>query len=334
MVSLQASKRWFRLIGLGLLALLLWQMDTGELATVLSWADFHFLAIAVFLNVPQITLKAFRWFWLLRSQRIRYGIWLATLSYFGSIFIGLVTPGRLGEFAKTLHVSRDCGIPMGRAFSSVLADRVFDLYVLLVVGGAALLSLMSWQTSEGLIGLVTLGLLLILPLVGLLHDGAFKWLETVSLRCGRVGQWLFAPHGWLLELRSGFRELALLSVLVAVVLSILAYAVFFGQSYLLARALGIKVGFIQVSYAVALGSLVTLIPISISGLGTREAAIVAYLGTAGVPAEMALAFSLLVFVTFYVAGGVMGAIAWWIKPVSWNMSPGISLAKYVRRSDS
>ena len=60
---------------------------------------------------------------------------------------------------------------------------------------------------------------------------------------------------------------------------------------------------------------VTLLPISISGLGTREAAIVAYLGTIGVPAEAALGFSLLVFVTFYVGGGLMGAAAWWVKPV-------------------
>ena len=43
---------------------------------------------------------------------------------------------------------------------------------------------------------------------------------------------------------------------------------------------------------------------------------VAYLGMVGVPAEVALSFSLLVFVTFYVAGGLMGALAWWVKPVT------------------
>jgi len=35
----------------------------------------------------------------------------------------------------------------------------------------------------------------------------------------------------------------------------------------------------------------------------------------GVPAEAALSFSLLVFLTFYVAGGLMGAVAWGVKPV-------------------
>lgn len=39
------------------------------------------------------------------------------------------------------------------------------------------------------------------------------------------------------------------------------------------------------------------------------------LGTVDVKAEAILDFALLVFGTFYVAGGLMRAIAWWVKPV-------------------
>jgi hypothetical protein len=95
---------------------------------------------------------------------------------------------------------------------------------------------------------------------------------------------------------------------------VLAYGIFFGQCYLLALALGLPLSYLQVSYTVAIGSLVTLLPISISGLGTREAAIIAYLATAGITGEQALGFSLLVFAAFYVAGGLFGAVAWLIKP--------------------
>ena len=67
-------------------------------------------------------------------------------------------------------------------------------------------------------------------------------------------------------------------------------------------------GFVTTSYAVALGSLITLLPISISGLGTREAVMIAYLGTAGISSEAALGFSLLVFFTFYICGGLIGLV--------------------------
>jgi uncharacterized protein (TIRG00374 family) len=271
--------------------------------------------VAIVLNVPQISLKVLRWQWLLRSQDIQYRLWPAYLSYFGSIFIGLLTPGRLGEFVKALHVSQDCGIPTARAFSTVLADRLFDLYALLLVGGAALLTLRGDPDVGRALGLAGLTVLLTLPLVVLLNRQAFGQLQALALRLGPWSQKLFISQGWLMQLRNGLRALTLPWLARAAGLTVLAYGIFFAQCYLLAMALGLSVGYAQVSYAVALGSLVTLLPVSISGLGTREAAIIAYLGMAGVPAEGALAFSLLVFATFYVAGGLMGAIAWWVKPV-------------------
>ena len=41
----------------------------------------------------------------------------------------------------------------------------------------------------------------------------------------------------------------------------------------------------------------------------------AYLGTVGVPAEAARGFSLLIFTTFYLAGGLMGTVAWVVYPL-------------------
>ena len=312
---MRSGKNWLRLIGFALLLLLLWQIDVRQLGAVLTQIAPLPLGVAIFLNIPQISIKAFRWRWLLRAQQTRYGIWPATLSYFGSIFIGLLTPGRLGEFVKAMHVNQDCCVPMGEAFSSVLADRLFDLYALLVVGGMALLSLTAWRDSNIMVGLALLALLLTLPLAVFLHEGVFGRIQRLGSHLGWPGRWLFASQSWLLELRTGLRQLSLPWLLAAVGLTVLAYTIFFGQSYLLALALGLKTGFVQVCFAVALGSLVTLLPISISGLGTREAAVVAYLSTVGVPAEVALSFSLLVFLTFYVAGGLMGAVAWWVKPV-------------------
>ena len=313
---MRSGKNWLRLIGLALLLLLLWRIDIRQLGAILTQVSPIPVGVAIFLNIPQISLKALRWRWLLRAQRTQYGIWPATLSYFGSIFIGLLTPGRLGEFVKAMHVNQDCDVAMGQAFSSVLADRLFDLYVLLAVGGMALLSLTAWRDSNGVLGLALLALLLTLPLTMLLHEGVFGRIQTLGSHLGRPGRRLFASQSWLLELRNGLLQLYLSWLLAAASLTVLAYAIFFSQCYLLALALKMRIGFLQISFAVALGSLVTLLPISISGLGTREAAIVAYLSTVGVPKETALGFSLLVFATFYVAGGLMGAVAWWVKPVS------------------
>lgn len=311
---------WIRWIGVLLLIILIWRIDFSDTFALLRKISLPLFALVILLNIPQVFIKSYRWRGLLHAQKIPYGILPAFLSYFGSIFIGLLTPGRLGELIKSLHVSQDCNVSKSRALSSVLVDRLFDLYALLLVGGAALLS--RSRSLGNMIALAESAVLLILPLVILLNGSLFHWLEKLAAKLGKWGRALFAPESWLVELRTALKELSIGVALLAMFWTVLAYAVFFEQCYLLAQSLKVNAGFLQISYAVALGSLVTLIPISISGLGTREATIIAYLGTVGVSSQLSLGFSLLIFVAFYVAGGLLGAIAWQMKPVDLNRIKG------------
>lgn len=306
---------WLRLIGLLLLGLLFWKLDIQGLGRVLQGTNWHLLLVAVTLNLPMVFLKSLRWQQLMRTQEIIYPIGKAYLAYWGSIFVGFLTPGRLGEFVKALYISRDCNVPVGRGLASALVDRLFDLYALLVVGAIALASLSSGHTILVVLLLVVGTLLLAFPLALIMNDDLFALIGMWGSR----QEWLkrmFESGSWLFELRVGLKKLSPYSLVVAMGMTIMAYGIFFGQCYFLSLAVGLSVKFFQVSYAVALGSLVTLLPISVSGIGTREAAIVTYLGTIGVPEEKALSFSLLVFSVFYIAGGLMGAVAWLLTPVS------------------
>ena len=280
---------------------------------VVEW-DLFLVIASLGLTPPLILIKTARWQGILRSQLVEFRIWSAYLAYFGSLFIGFLTPGRLGEFVKAVHVSEECGVSPTRAFSSVLADRLFDLYLLLMVGGVALIAVTSETLLSVIVGLM-LTLMLTVPVLFILDHGENTWPQKLRPpRVGRLGVALSALISWAIEVRSELRRLDGRRFLVAGALTLLAYMVLFSQGFLLALALGLDVGFVQVSYVMALGGLVTLIPVSISGLGTREAVSVAYLGTHGVSSEAALGFSLLVFLTFYFGGGLMGALAWWVKP--------------------
>jgi hypothetical protein len=306
---------YLRIIGLVILALLLLRLDVGQMVAAFATTSWPLLLLAVLLNIPQVAIRVLRWKQMLRVQQISYALLPATLAYFGSIFIGLLTPGRLGEFVKALYVSRDCNVSIGQAFSSVLVDRLFDLYMLVVVGGLALASIGLAHTVHQWLLFGLLVIMLVAPLIVLVSDRGFTRLIHLARRLVRKKTPALTKLGATVgDLRAGLRTLTPLTLLLGIMLTMLVYAVFFSQCYLTALAMGLHVGIVPISYAVALGSLITLLPISISGLGTREAAIIAYLGTVGVTAEQALGFSLLVFATFYIGGGLMGAVAWWIKP--------------------
>lgn len=316
-----------RATGLVVLAILLWQADLSHLVGQIQGAKWIIVAIAFLLNCPHILMKSQRWLLLLSAEGIRYRWWKAYLAYYGSIFIGLLTPGRLGEFIKALHVSKDCNVSTRRAFTSVLVDRLFDLYSLALVGGLALVALgMGSATVLTATLLATVGVLLI-PAALLWNRTTFRYLQSAGMRLGKVGRGLLGDDGWVTEIHDGLRQLTLPYLLVCALFTGIAYAIFYGQTYLLGLSLGLDAPFLTISFAVALGSLVTLVPISISGLGTREAAVVAYLGANGVPAQAALGFSLLVFAVFYVGGAVIGSVAWFIKPAQWGDAKRVPISQ-------
>lgn len=310
----QQRNNWLlRLSGLLLLVVLLARVNLAQVQNIFREANLWLILAAVLTILPLIFVKTIRWQGVLRAQATQLQTWPAFTTYFASLFIGFLTPGRLGEFVRALHVSQACKVSSAKAFSSVLADRLFDLYALLCVGGTALVILAASKAEY--VVLTGSVVLMTFPLIFFIHNTTYAWLQRFALKLGRPGRKLFSVGGWFYEMRLDLRRLDVSGLATAIGLTILAYAIFFGQCYLLAQALNLAVGFVTISFAVALGSLVTLLPISISGLGTREAVIVAYLGTVGVTAESALSFSLLVFVTFYVGGGLIGATAWWIKPM-------------------
>ncbi|HXF61981.1 MAG TPA: lysylphosphatidylglycerol synthase transmembrane domain-containing protein, partial [Caldilineaceae bacterium] len=196
-------------------------------------------------------------------------------------------------------------------------DRLFDLAALLVVGAAALVALPAAAGQAG----AALAIVLAVSAVSgwlLLDRRGVALLQTAGARLGPwASGWVGSPQSRLVQLHHALRALSPQTLVWAGALTALAYALYFGQCWLLAQAAGLPVGVGPVSYATALGSLVTLLPISISGLGTREATLILYLGAAGVQPESALGFSLLIFAVFYAGSGALGLMAWWLKPAPW-----------------
>lgn len=314
------SRRLLRLIGLVLLAVLLARADLDQLWIALRGADWRWVGLAIVGMFPMLLLKTLRWQVILGAQGVRMPLGSAYTAYFASLFVGFLTPGRLGEFIRALYVARETEASSAVGFSSVLADRLFDLYALLIVGGVAAVGLTAGSDAGP--ELLAVLVLITLPLLVYLNDRSYGLVRGVA---GWSGPWagrLLKEGGWLDEMRRGLKAVRGREAVLGSLLTAAAYALFFAECYCLALALGLPIGYRTVAFAIAFGSLVTLLPISISGLGAREAAVVAYLGTAGIDAERALVFSLLVFFVFFVLGGLFGAVAWLLKPVPVDAAAG------------
>jgi len=114
----------------------------------------------------------------------------------------------------------------------------------------------------------------------------------------------------------GLKELTSQKKMVVIVslLSMAAYLATIFQYYLIARLIGLKIDYVFLLFLVPILIFIEIIPLSISGIGTRDAALVFFLSALGIGAASAIsfAFSILVFNYLILLPGLI--LLFW-KPV-------------------
>jgi uncharacterized protein (TIRG00374 family) len=318
------NHRWLlRLFGLALFIFVLTRVDLAATWMALSKGRWGFFFLAVLFFVVNIGVKTGRWRVLLSGQGIDLPFAGLFAAYLGSSYIGLVTPGRVGEFVKAFYV-KNAGHSLNHSLVSALVDRALDLVVLLVWGYLGVyLYARTFGRAILFLNLLAMGSAIVL--------GVLWW------RVGWRRRLVAAMFDYLLPER--FRASARLEVdefvrecrrlsgrtlLAALSLSVGSWLVYFGIVYLLALTLDIRIDFFLLSLFFAITSLLTLLPVSVSGIGTRDAALVYLFGTVGLAAEEALAISLLVL-ALMAACGLVGLLAWlrWPIQVEWDGSAAL-----------
>ena len=298
-----------RSIGLLLFA---WLISTAEWARIgqlvfdinvskLYWLPF----ISIFL----IGLRTWRWNLLLGWRQLQLPAARAWSIYATGIFLGSFTPGRLGDLAKAAYLRQERGVSWEQATAPTLADRLFDVFFLLLLAGWALyhldlwtVDLLHWAGAVGIGGLV----------FALFFRSGLLWRRLCRfLQHCRAGEFVAALRHELRALLrwAGWRALALTA---------LAYGAYFAQTALLAEALGLALTLADVVAAITLIGLAAFLPISIAGLGTREGILALILVDKGVPhsLEAALMFSALFFFFCFVVPGTLGFVCWLKTPLS------------------
>lgn len=307
----RALKTAVRLVGPAILLFVLWRLqDPRALGRAILACDPLWLAGAILLNPVNIHLKVIRWQLLLRTRGIHYPTRRAWLSFLTSAYVAMLTPGRVGDVLRVQYLRHDADVPYSEGLASIVMDRLCDLYVL--SGFVAFAAVRYAQAIAGQLAWLTWGCLAAVvlgPLVLFVPGVAERTLGIVYRRVGRdpegkgLGRFLEAVRanvGW--------------PLLVTVPVTAATFLVNYVQGSMVARAMGIDVSFVDVMCLLAIASLLGLLPISVSGVGVREAFFAVLFPTLGYGAAVGVGFGLLVFVVIYVAITLMGFIAWQIAP--------------------
>lgn len=311
--------RWvIRLAGLIIFCIILVSIDIPATVQILLGADVILLTLALLSIFPQIFLKAWRWYLLMKMQNIRYPLKDAVIVYFAGLFLGTITPGRLGDFIKVQYL-REEGYSSGKSLLSVLLDRFYDIAALILVGYISIIYFIHYFSER--IFLVST-LLILVPVVAIIlySTGIVNKDHLAGIAA------MLSPKRYrdmilktLHDFFEDFSSIRTLPLIYAFILTVATWTLYFIMSYLFALALSIPVDFLYLAGCVAIAGFITLLPVSISGIGTREATFILLFGFAGISSESAVAYSALILL-MYVVNGFVGFLAWQKKPVRLNLS--------------
>lgn len=303
----------------GSTVLILWilhMINWQKMFEITRKASFSYL-IWAFLAI-QLTVLSSVWKWklLITNENGRENVSLLKLGrfYYIGLFFNNFLPGSVGgDVVRVYYLGRVTGL--SKAAASVAFERLTSGIALVAI---ALFSSFFLKTSKT----VTLAVLLVAGIVILLGllvyllikkgpkakmpnsdeviNTKFKGLNTVKKGFAQI-----------LQTIANYRRKGLFWWGMVSVLSILFQVGLAWINQLLFLALGIHIPWLALLMIITLISVITMLPVSVNGIGVREGSYVFFFQQLGVPSEMAVAVSLLFF--FLVSVSSLAGGLFWIS---------------------
>ena len=296
-------KRWIRpFISFGLLALLLWILPWEQVREafvrlpLIAWAG----VVVGFLLGHRLGVE--KWRLLVNAGRATLQRCDAVRCYAAGLFTNLCLPSIVGgDVLRAALASKATGRPEAAVLGG-LADRVSDtiaLLVLLVVGGALAHHVLPGWGKQALVFAVAIGLVIgavLFPM--LLRRPLKRWPARIRRPAGRA---LVALRRLMRQPRAGAA---------AFFLSIVIQATFVLLNAWMAHGIGVRIPLVAWFLVWPLSKLAALVPITLGGLGVREATLAALLVPFGVTPALGVVTALL-WQTVLITGGLFCGALWW-----------------------
>lgn len=305
------KSRYLGIIGIVILIYILLQIDLSRVLTILKTVDLFFLIIAVLVNPVVIVLMTLRWKYIVHTMGTDEKFKLFLIWILKGTFLGAITPGKIGDFYRAKYISKRTNLEVAKSLSSVIIDRILDISGLIflnIIGIFVILYIfdvnISWVVPIFISFVILFGMLIILKknLMKRLLKPAYKVFVPKDTKQKIVMHFN--------DFYAGISKMKFNNYLVGFMLTLAAWFATLLGIYFLARSLYISVSLLFIISMAPIALFLSALPISIGGLGTREAVYVFFLSSLSIESEYAVALSLMVFIFLYLVYVPIGIVTY------------------------
>lgn len=305
-------KKYSYFIGIAVFIFILWRIDLKKTITIIGQINLTYFLLAFLLVFLSFLIKIYRWNYIQKAQGVYYKFKDSFAMNMSSYVIGMITPGQIGELGKFMYLKKD-GHSTSKAVIGVFLDRIFDIALLIFWGIIGLF--LFFGPAKEIIWLSALILATIAVTVLFVKN---KRIRNRFLRIIAP----ITPKKYRNSLQSltetvinEMKKLSFGNYVFVTLLSAISWVFFFFQADLLMKAIGVTdIPFAYIALAATIARFISLIPISILGLGTREGTLLVLLAPYYISPESVVSFSFLIALTMLMIGFI-GLFFWFKKPI-------------------
>jgi uncharacterized protein (TIRG00374 family) len=293
-------------VAVGLTAFVLYKSNPSEILSASVQADWRWIGAAVALVLVDRTLMAYRWLVLLcaLTPGTRPSFRAILRIFFVSTFVGTFLPSVGPDVYRAYSLSR-LQVNGVESAASVLMDRILGAFSILLAGVVALFLARRVPMDSGVY--VTLIVATVGCIVAALLVFSNRTEEWVQRHVARIP--LARLQSLTSRLLDAMRRYSRFhaELLNVVISSVVVQVIRVLQAYCLGRALAIEAPLTVYFVLIPIVLLIMLIPVTINGLGTSQAAFRWLFAEVGVAPSRAVALSIL-FVALGIVGNLPGGL--------------------------
>jgi len=285
------------------------RIDIRSSAEALGQVSFGWLVLATVSYALLYVTSTLKWHGLLAALGVESSKWLLLKLDAAGRFASAFLPGTIGGDVLRWRLAAPVSGGYVKTAASILVQRFTGVIGMVVLAVAAVCGDPSSFASVPILVLVGGGVALLLGTLAVVSNRHWAIGLRYRTRHWRIRKSVSIAY----ELHRTLRTFPRRPLMIAVGWSVLFYLAVGCVLYLACLAIGVSITFLQAVSSVAIVSLLTMIPISMGGLGLKQAGDVYVLELLGVEPSQALAVSLLKQIIAYgytMVGGGYFLLLW------------------------
>ncbi len=299
-------------ISIAILYYLFRQVDKNMLFDVLRRSDKVLLFVGFLMFQLGNIFCVLRWNMLLKAAKMHLSLRRVLVSFAGGMFFNLFLPSTIGgDMMRAIDLSRHTNRSR-EVVATVLLDRISGYVGLVLIAlFAVIIGGHLIENTSVIVSVVLITVILILGLLVLYNTRIYSKISAF-LQAGRASR----IRGYIKDLHHEIhifkhnKKVIVNNIIFSLLVQMTGPIMF----YLIAASMGLKLKLIYFFVYIPIIGAVSMLPISIGGLGLRDAITIYFFGKAGVAKDLAFAMSLVNF-SFILITGIAGGLIYYVFTV-------------------